>query len=249
MTISPRFVAGTLNLWADARWNDRLAAVQGFIRGHMPDILAVQELRPVSQQLLDREMPDHQRVEDPFAGWHEEGNVYWCQDLFELVEYGAEDVGILGDLRRLFWVRLMFRDEVGTSLLVATAHYTWPGHRRERQTGQNPRLEQARRTATTLTGLGRPDEPLLFMGDLNDFQHPLRILRERGFEDAFSALGRKSPVTRPSGPKGYEAEAQVNDWILHRGPIRPMAADVVDYFANDLPPSDHKPVLVTYRLL
>lgn len=33
-----------------------------------------------------------------------------------------------------------------------------------------------------------------------------------------------------------------------RGPIWPMQADVVDFVEGDISPSDHKPLMVTYRL-
>jgi hypothetical protein len=39
------------------------------------------------------------------------------------------------------------------------------------------------------------------------------------------------------------------DWMLHRGPIQPMTGDVADSHLDGMPPSDHKPVLTTYRLL
>ncbi len=36
------------------------------------------------------------------------------------------------------------------------------------------------------------------------------------------------------------------DWLMHRGAIRPLNAEVIDFYADDLAPSDHKPVLATY---
>jgi endonuclease/exonuclease/phosphatase (EEP) superfamily protein YafD len=38
------------------------------------------------------------------------------------------------------------------------------------------------------------------------------------------------------------------DWMFHRGPIWPMLAEVVDFFEGDIAPSDHKPIIATYRL-
>ena len=249
MAFPLRFVVCTLNLWADARWPEREEAVRQFVNYHRPDILALQEFRPATRELLDTLLSDHRRVDDPFEGWHVEGNLYWNEQLFALEEHGAEEIGILESARRLFWIRLRVRDEAqAPTLLVATAHYTWPGHERETETGENPRTRQARESVAALDALNRPGEPLFFMGDLNDFHHPLRVLREGGLEDAFRALGRTPPPTRPSQLRRHEAPPQVNDWILHRGPLRPMCCDVVDFYAGGVPPSDHKPVLVTYEL-
>ncbi|MDX1663463.1 MAG: endonuclease/exonuclease/phosphatase family protein [Candidatus Promineifilaceae bacterium] len=244
-----RFVVCSLNLWADARWSEREEPVRQFFNYHRPDILALQELRPVSRDLLDNLLRSYERVDDPFSGWHFEGNIYWNSRLFRLLEYGAEAIGILESKRRLFWVRLRPRAEAAAStLLIATAHYTWPGHQEETETGVNPRTQQARETVAALHRLNETGEALIFMGDMNDFHHPLRVLRESGLEDAFRALGRTSPPTRPSQLLRHEAPPQVNDWILHRGPLRPMCCDVVDFYAGGVPPSDHKPVLVTYAL-
>ena len=73
---------------------------------HLPDILCVQEFRPVTRDCVDDILVTHQRVEDPFEGWSQAGNIYWHRELFELVEYGVEDIGQLEKLRRLFWLRL-----------------------------------------------------------------------------------------------------------------------------------------------
>src|SRR5690625_3714045 len=105
-TPSFRFVACTYNLWKDERWPDRNEPLRRFITRHQPDILCAQELCLQSRHLLDQVLGTHQRVDDYFEGWTQEGNIYWNRSLFELVEYGAEEIGILEQWRRLFWVRL-----------------------------------------------------------------------------------------------------------------------------------------------
>jgi endonuclease/exonuclease/phosphatase family metal-dependent hydrolase len=253
-----RFVVCTFNLWADAHWPQRQRPLEQFLSRHRPDVLCLQEFRPETRDLFDDVLANHARVDDPFVGWLQESNIYWNQDLFQPVGYGAEDIGQLEEWRRLFWVRLRLRAEGerlrlrtggAATLFVSTAHYTWPGHEIEETQGINPRLAQARQTVAVLNELVPESEPLLFMGDLNDYLHPLRILRESGLMDSFTALGRQSPPTRPPLPKLHEASPQINDWVLHRGPLRPMTCDVVDFFVGNRPPSDHKPVLVTYEYL
>lgn len=246
MSNSFRFVVCTHNLWKDERWSDRQEPLRQFITLHQPDILCVQELRPQSRALLDQVLKTHQRVDDSFGGWIKEGNIYWNQALFNLIEYGAEDIGILEQWRRLFWVRLQPLATAGPPLLVATAHYTWPGNRKERSDGINVRIGQALSTVKALNRLVDPSSPLLFMGDLNDHYLPLKVLREAGFTDCFTALGRIPHVTRPTFPT-HDHTPEVVDWMLHRGPLQPMTCDVVDFFVEDVAPSDHKPLLTTYR--
>ncbi len=248
-----RFVATTYNLWGTNRWPQREAALRAYLRLAGPDLLALQELRPETRAVLDEELKDHQRVEDPFEGWSREGNLYWSGRLFERIEHGAEEIGISSSpLRRLFWVRLRIKP-TGRSLLMSTAHYTYQGHPHERETGQSPRIEQARQTVAALNRLERPEEPILFMGDLNDPNNALRALRAGGLRDSFESLGRLPLITWPASPTAGRPDKsprtiQVLDWQLNRGPIRVMNCDVADFYLEDLAPSDHKPLSVTYAI-
>src|SRR5690606_13074408 len=100
-----RFSLVTYNLWGTNRWPDREPALRSFLETMYPDILAVQELREQTRQVLDETLDRHARVDDPFEGWTREGNIYWRTDLFQMAEYGAEEIEIKEPLRRLFWVR------------------------------------------------------------------------------------------------------------------------------------------------
>jgi endonuclease/exonuclease/phosphatase family metal-dependent hydrolase len=249
MPVPIRFVACTYNLWNDRRWPGREPVLRKFMEYHAPDIVCLQELRPVTRAVLDDVLSTHRRVEDPFEGWIQEGNIFWNAELFEMMAYGAEDIGILEKLRRLFWVRLKIRgSDPARVLFVSTAHYTWPGHQVELEQEKNLRIPQARKTLQVLGELVPGEEPMLFMGDLNDSGHPIRILHEGGLADSFNGLGRYTTSTWPAAPID-QGTPEVDDWIFFRGPIRPMTSQVVDFYVNDLPPSDHKPVLATFRLL
>ncbi|MGR6034496.1 MAG: endonuclease/exonuclease/phosphatase family protein [Candidatus Nitrosoglobus sp.] len=247
-TSSFRFVVCTYNLWNDERWPDRKESLRQFIILHQPDILCLQELCLQSRDLLDQILETHQRVNDPFEGWTREGNIYWNRSLFDLVEYGAEEIGTLEQWRRLFWVRLQPQATDAPTLLVATAHYTWPGNSKERIDRINVRIAQALNTVEALDRLAAPTSALLFMGDLNDHYSPLQVLQEAGLTNCFTALGRTPQVTRPTIPTAVHTP-EVVDWMLHRGPLQPMNCDIVDFFVGDVAPSDHKPLLVTYRLV
>ena len=173
--------------------------------------------------------------------------------MVELKQYGAENIGMYEADRRLFWTRLTLKGKKGLQLLTATAHYTWSGNSTEYDGGVSPRYQQARETIRVLAEISNQDEPILFMGDLNDYVHPIRILREDGFVDCFSGLGRTSPITIPAMPTAKGTPQTIDwiywiYWIFHKGALQPMTSEVIDFFAGDIAPSDHKPVLATYTI-
>lgn len=241
-----RFVATSYNLWAGYRWPERVEPLRSYLELTRPDLLCVQELRQESRDLIDATLPGHRRVMDDFEGWRAEGTVYWSEDLFSLIEYGAEDIGQRSANRRLFWSRLQHRPS-DTTILVSTAHFTWQGNPREREEGLSPRLEESRRTVAALDGLQREGEPVLFMGDLNDSINAIRVLREAGLRDSFTSCGSPLVPTHPVRPTS-DGTPQVLDWQFHRGPIRAMTSHVGGYFLEDIAPSDHSPVVATYAL-
>ena len=241
-----RFVATTYNLWQLTRWPEREESLRSYLQLTRPDILCVQELREPTRDLIDQELPTHTRIDDPFEGWLVEGNIYWSTGLFDMRDYGAVEIGMLEEMRRLFWARLAV---IGTdrTVVVSTAHYTYQGHPIERETGQSPRVEQANRTVAALHDIAGEDEPVLFMGDLNDSANAIRILRESGMVDSFTDCGSPLLPTHPARPTA-DGNPQVLDWQFHRGPIRAMNSHVGGFFAEDIAPSDHKPVVATYAL-
>jgi endonuclease/exonuclease/phosphatase family metal-dependent hydrolase len=249
MTLPVRFVVCSYNIWTNTRWPERKEALQSFVRYHMPDILCLQELQADSKKALDEELlVTHQRVEDAFEGWTCEGNIYWNTTFFELVEYGAEQIGILEKFRRLFWVRLKLKDDSGRTIFVSTAHYTYQGHPVELETNQNSRVPQAHKTVEFLASAIKENEPGLFMGDLNDHYNPIRILEASGLVNCFRGLGHVPRFTHPATPTTVKGSPTTLDWMFHRGPLRLMNSEVVDFFEGDLAPSDHKPIIATYSL-
>ncbi|GAA1618632.1 hypothetical protein GCM10009789_85580 [Kribbella sancticallisti] len=249
------FTAMTYNLWADFFLDQRRDALTALFTTRPPDLLAVQELRGSTRKLIDDVLPTHDRV-DGGTGWETQSNLWWRRDLFEPLEHGAEDVGILAADARLFWVRLRPRDPAAPDLLLATAHLTWPGHPDERADLGNRRVRQARAIGTQLDRLAG-DGACLFTVDINDIGPPQWELGTAGFLDSFTALGRHSPVTHPvvptvaPGPIGTRLSPLASppkaiDWIFGRGPLAVRCSEVVDFFHDGRAPSDHHPVVATY---
>jgi endonuclease/exonuclease/phosphatase family metal-dependent hydrolase len=242
----------TLNLWNTERWDVRRPALGEFLRIFQPDVLCVQELQPDTRSFLDERLPGYCRVEDPFAGWTTEGNIYWNDRHLEEIEHGAEDVGIVEPERRLFWARLRVRG-AGIALLAFTAHFTFKGNSDEVRTGWSPRVRQTQRTIEAIERLARAAEPVFLLGDLNDSSHPAYLLHEAGYTDCFTALGLQNPPTAPCVPTSNRlphepATSQTLDWIVSNDRARAIAAQVPHFFSGDVTPSDHWPVLAVYEI-
>ena len=242
----------TYNIWLMQRWDMRAPALQAFLERFAPDLLCLQELQPASRDFLDATLAGHRRVDDAHAGWATESNIYWRATLFEKIEHGDEDAGIPDGNRRLFWVRLRVRD-TNRSILVATAHLTSQRNAHECATGQSPRVGQIRRIIDSLKRLNRTDEPLFFMGDMNDPVHPPRLLQEAGYVSCFAALGVQPPPTYHCYPTadiqpGERVVSQCIDWLVANKHARAVAASVPHFYYKDAAPSDHWPVQAVYEI-
>lgn len=242
----------SFNLWNVERWPEREPVLRQFLQLFTPDLLAVQELRAETRDCVDGTLVRHQRVHDKLPGWTCESNLWWNGDLLEPVEHGAPEYGSHETTRRLFWVRLRRRDN-GATLLAATVHLTPDFPDDETGRAQALRLKQTRAILEHLETLSAPDEPTWLLGDLNEAVQPGRLFHRAGFRSCFSALGLQPPPTFPAMPTAGKAPADFlynacYDWILARGPARPITADSPHYFHNDLSPSDHWPIVSIYEL-
>ena len=130
-------------------------------------------------------------------------------------------------------MRLVARD--GSTVVVATAHFSWLWDAGASGEGVAVRVAQAEASVVALDDVVQPDEPVLFMGDFNDYLYPIDVLRDGGFEDSFQALGRAPVITHPAFPTSAEPPTLL-DWMMHRGPIRPMLTSVVDFYVDGVPP-------------
>jgi hypothetical protein len=254
--IHPTFVSMSHNIWGDNRLPERKQALASLLTLRDPDILSVQELRPASRDLIDGVLTGHRRVDDVLPGWACESNVWWRDSMFELEEYGAEDIGHREEHRRLFWVRLRFREvSDAPRLFYGTAHLTYQSHPQEKLDNINPRVDQAKRIVAELDRLAT-DCACILTADLNDVARPVWVFRDSGFGDPFSSLGVHAPITVPVVPqpipgRGWDVERsipKVLDWQFFRGPLKARMGEVPDFFYEGQPPSDHKPVLATFTL-
>lgn len=258
MTTAVTFVAQTHNLWGDHHAIGREDAMRAMYERRAPDLLATQETRAWSRDLLDAVMPGHRRVHDDFPGWERQSNLWWNSELFSEVEHGAEDVGIHDQDARLFWVRLRVGGGDRT-ILWTTAHLSYSGNAVEVETGVNQRTPQARRIVQELARLGRLDEPVFLASDTNAIATAIWVIGNAGYIDSFSALNRQAPPTHPVVPNPFRdtvgtpkspvaSPHKTIDYIFFRGPVRSRSAEVVEFFDKGISPSDHYPVASTFTL-
>ncbi len=252
------FTVMTFNVWGDHHGDQRSTALQQLFDVRPPDLLATQELRAWSRAVADAALVGHRRVVDGFGGWEHQSNLWWSSALFEEIEHGADDVGILDRDARLFWVRLGVLGGTRRSLLFATAHLTWPGHEVERADGVNLRTGQARRIVARLDALAGGTD-VIFTTDINDIGGPVWEFGNGGYCDSFTALRRHSPPTHPVVPNAFAdgigtsrsplaSPPKAIDWIFLRGRLQSRASEVVEFFHRGIAPSDHAPVVATLTL-
>ena len=242
-----RIVVCSLNLWRDRLWSERQPALQRFFE-RRPDVLAVQELLPATRSALDAMLSGYRRVHDEDPVWSNDCNLYWNSDVFVLEANGAEEFGAVEEYSRLCWVKLRTAHAPPTTVLFATAHFSAGNKPDERRTGVNPRLAEASRCAQHLNRIADERQPIVFLGDLNEDEHVLWRFADEGFSDVCSALDHQPEPINDGIPWPKRIPA-VDDWILFRGPIRPMTFEAARYQGEPgLPPAAHRPVLATFSL-
>ncbi len=242
----------TYNLWGVERWPERAPALRMFCDLYRPDVLGVQELTPETQGFLDDALPAHARVHDDLGGWTTEGNIWWNGDLLDLVEYGAEDIGMSTyPDRRLFWVRLQVKGYDQT-LFVSDVHLTDAGTAAELDEGRTSRVRETKQIVGALGRLVGADEAGFVLGDFNDSLAPLAHLLMAGYNSCFAKLGQIPPPTMPSFtnrlPGGF-LSSFVYDWIVGNDRAHPLSASSPHVYAGDISPSDHWPVHAVYELV
>lgn len=272
---------GTWNTWKSngypALWPQRRPSLVNTLTAlsPAPDVLLIQENHPLILDAIFEALPHHTATgmgSDDHQGWTQEGGILYDTRVFTLASYGEEDIAQQEPLRRLFWARLrrletaqgrvhhrrrprrVGHEGKGSTVLVATAHFSWQGSPVEVGTDINVRRESSRRTGKVLQELAGKGEPVIFGGDLNESFWPARELRSAGFDDCFSQLSLGKRRTHPARPCGAADEdnlaEQCLDWIFSNEHARSVSARVVDdlarYGPSRLASSDHMPVVATF---
>jgi len=258
MSFPTRFSVTTFNVWGSNHWPARSTALVQSLLTMRSDIFLFQEVTPAIIECLDNNLLNYKRVKNENQeGWLKESNIYWNNDIFDLIDSGYGDLEMMDHpLRGIFWVRLAFKHDPSKKIFCSTAHYPWVGCNAEIETGTNQRVIAAVKTCEHLRRLVAFNEPAIFAGDLNEDFHPIRILSEEcAYADVFESLDLPPCITHPVRPSDPMEEMRPNrtlDWILCNLPsnCRAIAAYVKGIRSGSYPPvSDHLPVTAVIEIL
>jgi endonuclease/exonuclease/phosphatase family metal-dependent hydrolase len=254
MTFNLRFAHPTPpNLWPDRR-----PVVGAVIERCAPDLIGTQE--GLFCQLVDMadDLPAYRWIGlGRNGGSHGEFMaVFYRRDRFDEVEFDhfwlSDTPRVIGSRtwgnevpRMVTWVR--FRDRrTGCEFYVANTHLD-----------HKVAFSRERSAALIVERMASldPTLPLVLMGDFNSSAGDGRVhallTGPGGFVDSWREAGRSEP---PIG--SYHAFGGVEkatgrrriDWVLTRGGIATLAADMIVYEEDGQYPSDHFPVTATLRV-
>ena len=238
-------------------WPDRLPVVLEVITRWRPDIIGTQEGLYPQLRDLERSLPDY-----AWIGVGREGGsrgefmaVFYRRDRVEPVGYDhywlSDTPALIGSRtwgnsipRMVTWVR--FRDRASRrELLFVNTHFD--------HESQPSRERAAALIVERLEGT-RTDLPIILVGDFNV---PARgnpvyttLTDGGGFTDSWRTVGRSDTLGTFHGFKGVpEARGSGRiDWILTRGPVTAVSAEIITHARNGQLPSDHFPVFARLRL-
>jgi hypothetical protein len=226
------------------------------------------ECSPDIIELLDTSFPKYDRIKNETVniGWITESNIYWNKILYEMIEFGWENL-IMSDHphRGLFWVKLRSKQVPSIVLFVSTAHLPWSGSPTEITTHVNQRIVCSLKICDIIKDLlydkvsntlVEPVSSVILGGDFNDDYHPIRILKDQlNLVNVFEMLDMFSPITHPVRPSDVFEEERPNrtlDWIT----CQPTNCRVLGAYVktmkgygsgNRYPPSDHYPVIAFFE--
>jgi len=238
-------------------WQRRRPLVRDCLRLHQPDLLGTQEGLARQLDEVQADLPGYLRVgqgrEGGAKGEHTaifvraarfealESGDFWLSDTPETP--GSRSWG--NTLPRMAtWIRLRERS-TRRELTLLNTHLD---HRSQ------PSRERAADLIRDRIAALPPGLPVLLVGDFNAVagSNPIHArLLGQGF---LTDLVQTAPIRRNADLNTYNGfrpavrRGESIDWILGRGPWRPLEAEVVDFSREGRFPSDHFPVLARVRL-
>ncbi len=254
-------LAVTWNLRYPARdaypWREeRLELTVELWRARDPDLVGTQE--GVWSQLTDlqRELPEWGWIGFGRDGGSrgEHNAIFYRRARFEVLEHdhfwlsatprtiGSRSFGN-GIPRMATWVRLEDRDS-GAELVVWNTHFD--------HQSDPARLRSAELIGERLAAVA-PAARLIVLGDFNApavSSEPYELLRSSAdLKDAWLLAPQRGPdVGTFHGYHGPMADTPRIDWVLCRGPLRPLEASIWTFGRDGRYPSDHFPVGVRFAL-
>jgi endonuclease/exonuclease/phosphatase family metal-dependent hydrolase len=231
----------------DNDWENRKSLCADVIRSRSPHIICFQEMTAEQAQFFSEELNDFSWVGalDEPSGGGPVNSIFFSREVFALTSSGSywlsKTPHICGSkswnsagVRLATWARLRLK-AVHCDFKVINTHLD--------HVSQKARVRQAKMIASDARAYA-PDFPQVLTGDLNcDFTNKaIRVLRGAGFEDTYErAHGTLDPGTTFHRFRGNAFEARIGkmDWIMTRGGLKTLGAEIVRDHEGGRYPSDH----------
>lgn len=258
-----RISVTTYNVWGNTLWPERANSLKSVLHVLKSEVYLLQEVTPEIIAYLDTNLTNYKRVEpipstlnDINAGWINQCNIYWNDDLLTMVDFGKSEIGVEDQpTKAMFWGRLSLKAQPEITFFVSTVSFPSPDCPAELRTGINQRIPATINLCECLRKLLEPNEAVILAGDFNDDFHPIRILQEEmGMLEVFESLDLPAPSTypvRPSYPMEEMHSNRTRDWIMTS---LPPQCRVISAFAKERrggegpPPSSHKPITAIFEI-
>lgn len=237
-------------------WPDRRPILAECVRSLKPDIMGTQE--GVYQQIKDMaaDMPEFQWI-----GTGREGGsrgefmaIFYRADRVDALEYDhfwlsdtPEVIGSAtwGNTNKRMVTLVKFRDkQTKQEFYVVNTHF-------DHQV-QLARMNSAKLVRERITAL-KTTLPVFLIGDFNAvagsnpvYEHLTNA--EGGFTDSWTTAAKRTGegLDTFNGFKEIGKQGQRIDWILYRGPVKPLSTEIVPYVKNGQFPSDHHPLITRF---
>ena len=243
-------------------WADRKDLCVEVMKAQRADLIGLQECQHVHITYLKHQLPEYDTFgwSKPEAPANPLNSILFSRARFELLSNGgfwlSEKPQVPGSKswdssqsRFVNWVQLRDRKS-GKELRHWNTHFD--------HIGQRAREHSARLIVDASTALSA-ELPQLLTGDLNAHgtNPALKTLAAGGWTDTYAAIhGSKDPGFTGHAFLGKQRAEQRGkgkpggkiDWIWCRGPVKPLAAEIIRDSRNGRYPSDHYFVSATVAL-
>ncbi|MEV4676228.1 endonuclease/exonuclease/phosphatase family protein [Actinomadura sp. NPDC049382] len=237
-------------------WKTRLPLVERVLRRHRPDLLGVQEARWYQVKDLTRVLKDY-----GWVGLGSQGGtrdqflaVFYRRDRFEVLDFDhfwlSDTPSVIGSatwgnryVRMVTWAKLRDR-RTGAVLYQANTHL------------DNMSADSRVRSARLILDRVRAFDagvPVVLTGDFNAAAGASPVYSiltgADAFRDTWTTAGRHGPQYRSENHwLPPERDGRRIDWILARGAVRTVWAEIDPYRDGDTYPSDHDPVIAHLKV-
>lgn len=235
-------------------WEKRTDVVTAMLKHVDADLIGTQELFQSQGDFIVEALPEYEWFGMSRRGNHEDEHmgIFYRPAKLEVLDQGefwlSETPDVPGSQswdmslpRNVSWAKLRVRAS-GRQFFLFNTHFAHRGQDAE------ARVRSARVILDRLPKIAG-DAPVLLTGDFNAMAGAyVHHVLTAELQDAWlTAEARSGPAGTSSRWVGRMSERRI-DWILYKGPWRPVYAETVTYNHGGRYPTDHYPVLAEFEL-